>query len=359
MHSLILATALFSSVPFAAAHVRFLTAYGDANPSHHGASLGHRPDIPTAKYATQIPWQVDVTCFSSPLVPATKDSPYYAQKRKYFEQGCGATIYGIESYYNLGPTTYKTVAQRNKDYFMRPLVPGALTQTRKKTLALANSNKMAQATPGGYVEMVTWQVNDDGAGPFRCKLDESGTGQSFGSWLPGVHYDGGSAANSIYPATNFQHHKLRVPIPKNVNCQAQYGSYKNVCILRCENVAKNGPFGGCVPFQVMYPADKYNTGNGKYGNNNNNNNSDKNNNNKGGKKGGDKVVYGEPEKEVKYGDAGYDVGKDNYIERYGGDYKSSLKTRYKRDLEGKDARRARVADVEAALVEEAAGGVDM
>lgn len=319
------AIALLASIPQASAHCRFVDSWGDYNQNARGSVLGFRPDIPRGRYGSQIPWQVDVTCFSSPVVPATKDSPYYNQKRQWLGQSCGATLFGIESFYNLGPTTDQNMWQRNTKYYMRPMEAGALTQVKAKTTEFASQGKVPKASPGGWLKIAVFQVNDDGAGPFRCRIDESGTGTEFGSWIggegrTGIVYDGANAVNSLYAGRNWETHTLTVPIPQGVKCKAEYGSYKNVCMLRCENFAINGPFGGCVPFQVIYPtpppAPKPVV-----------------------------ITPNVPEAPVEYGNAGYDVGKGNYIESYGGDYKTSPRTgSKKRDIEGKLERRAQVKE---------------
>ncbi|KAF3922133.1 hypothetical protein AA313_de0207771 [Arthrobotrys entomopaga] len=328
------AVAILASITQVEAHCRFINAYGDYSPKYTCPALGFRPDIPRAKYGNQIPWQVDVTCFSSPVVPATKDSSYYHTKRKWLSQGCGATLFGIESYYNLGPTTDANMWERNTKYYMKPMAAGALTQVKAKTTDFAKKNQIARATPGGWISIDVFQVNDDGAGPFRCRIDEEGDGSSFGAWIggsgrTGIVYEGANAVKSLYPGRNGETHKLKVPIPKNVDCKAQYGKLKNICILRCENYAVNGPFGGCVPFQVIYPTPPPSP------------------------HPVEPNPPSKPEATPEYGDAGYNVGTGNYIESYGGDYKTSQYTgnKKKRGMDEKEKRRMKVsaeAEAEAA-----------
>ncbi|EPS35605.1 hypothetical protein H072_10971 [Dactylellina haptotyla CBS 200.50] len=313
------AAAILATISEVEAHCRFVNAYGNYNQNSRSRCLGFRPDIPRSRYGNQIPWQVDVTCFSSPVVPATKDSPYYHTPRKWLSQGCGATLFGIESYYNLGPTNDQNMWDRNTKYYMKPMEAGALTQVKAKTQEQADNGMMVRVTPGGWLKIDIFQVNDDGAGPFRCRIDQAGDGTSFGNYLGGIVYDGANAEKSVYPGRNWETHTLTAPIPKNIKCTAKYGRYNNVCIMRCENIAVNGPFGGCIPFQVVYPTPPPPP---------------------------QKVVinYDQPEAQPQYGNAGYNVGSGNYIESYGGDYKTSPRTgNKKRDMDAKEERRSSVA----------------
>ncbi|KAK6499983.1 hypothetical protein TWF481_010340 [Arthrobotrys musiformis] len=209
---------------------------------------------------------------------------------------------------------------RNYYFFMKYCPAGGYIQTKAETMKYADQGKMARSTPGGWVEMVVWQVNDDGAGPFRCRIDETGTGTKFGAWATVVKQPPGDQwKNSVNPWTNKQHNLLRVQLPKNIKCTAEYGKFKNVCMLRCENYAVNGPFGGCLPFQVIYPqpqvvpAPKPQPVKPQPSHN--------------------------PEPKPVYGDAGYDVGGGNYRD---GDYGSDSGGGYfkKREVREKKAKRA-------------------
>ncbi|KAK6528102.1 hypothetical protein TWF281_009355 [Arthrobotrys megalospora] len=351
------AFAILASISDVSAHVRFVDAYGNYNPAVKGANLGHNPGITVKNHGTaQYPGQFDTIAFSNPIIPPCCGSPFKKlnRPRQYLGQGCGTSLSLIYHYYNnnnlraphpsnqvITPAKLKGAElwkHRNWHFFMGPIPAGAYAQTKALTLQYANGKQIAQATPGGWIEIVTFQVNTDGAGPFRCRLDETGTGQHFGSWLvidkqppPGF---GSAGLKSKFPNGVGKRHFLRVQIPGKVQCKAQFGSVKNVCQLRCENIAQNGPFGGCVPFQVIYPqpqvvaAPEPKTVT---------------------------VTVGQPEPTSEPADPGYDVGGDGYSEdgysgggssegsSSGGGY-STIEEKRKRDIEQKNARRAAVAE---------------
>ncbi|KAK6525785.1 hypothetical protein TWF281_010829 [Arthrobotrys megalospora] len=318
------AVAILAYIPEASAHVRFLTAYGNWNSGYHIKPLGKEDWIVDGKdYGShQHPGQWDVTVFSSPAVPASWESPFKKIPRQWMAQGCGSTIGQVFLYYQktrpkeIQPPEYKNNADlgwkhANYHFLMAPIPAAALTQTKAEILKRANSNSMARATPGGWVEIVTWQVNDDGAGPYRCRIDETGTGENFGGWIKVLKQTPGEQSKySVNYGSNKQHHLLRAQVPQHVKCSASYGNFKNVCILRCENFAVNGPFGGCIPFQVIYPEPKVDPP----------------------PKATPIPVYtNKPEPTPDYGDPGYDVGYNNY--------KEATNYRRKRDVYKKKAKR--------------------
>ncbi|KAK6360532.1 hypothetical protein TWF730_006673 [Orbilia blumenaviensis] len=314
--------ATISELDRVSAHVRFVEAFGDYS-LVRGIKLGHWEALAVKNHgAHQDPGQYDVTVFSDPAVPACCKSPWVKRKRFWLEQGCGTSLKNIFDFYartgqrsgnaEISPAAYMHKNKishlrqhRNWHFFMGIIPPGAFVQTNAETLAFANRRQIAQATPGGWIQITTFQVNADGAGPFRCRLDESGTGQRFGlsddpnkgGWLIIDQQPGPGAGKekwkSVWPSGNNKRHTLRVRIPGDVKCKAQFGNVKNVCQLRCENFATNGPFGGCVPFQVIYPEPevvpppeaKTVT-----------------------------VTIGKPEPTSGTGDAGIDVGDDTYQE---------------------------------------------
>ncbi|KAK6345309.1 hypothetical protein TWF718_007228 [Orbilia javanica] len=267
--------ATISELDVVSAHVRFLEAFGDYS-LVRGMKLGHWDALAVKNHgAAQNPGQYDVITFSDPVVPACCSSWWHKQKRKrvWLEQGCGSSLKLIEDYYlatnsispngkiimkpHKPPRGYNHAHFVNYNFFQGTIPAGAYLQTAAETLKCAQRKQLAQATPGGWIQITTWQVNADGAGPFRCRLDETGTGKEFGDWLATDMQPGPGAGKekwkSVWPHGNNKRHTLRVRIPGNVKCKAKYGNVENLCMLRCENFATNGPFGGCVPFQVIYP----------------------------------------------------------------------------------------------------------
>lgn len=67
---------------------------------------------------------------------------------------------------------------------------------------------------------------------------------------------------------------VEIRIPDDMRCSGNVAGQNNVCMGRCKNPARAGPFGGCFPFQIA----NRNDGNRNNNNNNNNNNNFRNNN---------------------------------------------------------------------------------
>ncbi|KAH8923062.1 hypothetical protein BT69DRAFT_1219522 [Atractiella rhizophila] len=109
-------------------------------------------------------------------------------------------------------------------------------------MTAAVANGLATAASDGSVTMTVHQVNQDGAGPFTCDVDATGTGQSFQAMqvtqdVPGDVPFVGSLSRA--KATDFQ---LVAKMPAGMTCSGPGGA----CLVRCRNNAIAGPFGSCV-----------------------------------------------------------------------------------------------------------------
>ncbi|EPS38140.1 hypothetical protein H072_8136 [Dactylellina haptotyla CBS 200.50] len=130
----------------------------------------------------------------------------------------------------------------------------------------ATKKQITQATAGGWLQVSVHVVNDDGLAPFRCKIDQSAGGWAGGrnewdGWLTvddaGVLQEDpndprGRAFRAIGQPSDGN---MVVKLPKDLNCVGETlgGQIKNLCLVRCENFAASGPFGGCIFFQQYKP----------------------------------------------------------------------------------------------------------
>ncbi|KAK6525838.1 hypothetical protein TWF281_010881 [Arthrobotrys megalospora] len=114
---------------------------------------------------------------------------------------------------------------------------------------------LPKVVPGGTLRMTVWQVNQDGGGPFKCKIDYKGTAQSWTSEGLKVETNCQGNAHSIRSWGGPSACSLTVHLPSNLNCAGKYDTDR-ICIVRCENFAVNGPFGGCVAVQQLKPVVK-------------------------------------------------------------------------------------------------------
>ncbi|CAN8102569.1 unnamed protein product [Discula destructiva] len=106
---------------------------------------------------------------------------------------------------------------------------------------------LPQVTPGGPVEMTIHQVNGDGAGPYECMVNADGTAQT---WQPidvTTNVPGQNGRNRDGATTDFP---LNAELPANQNCTGTVAGQENVCLVRCQNPANAGPFGGVIPVQM-------------------------------------------------------------------------------------------------------------
>ncbi|KAF1965951.1 hypothetical protein BU23DRAFT_560646 [Bimuria novae-zelandiae CBS 107.79] len=109
----------------------------------------------------------------------------------------------------------------------------------------------------GTITMTFHQVNQDGAGPLTAQIDATSGGTDPAAFqdaqvtqdVPGIGIGGLSAATT----TDFP---VKVQMPQGMTCQGTAGGASNVCIVRMQNSALAGPFGGSAAFTQSTAAKK-------------------------------------------------------------------------------------------------------
>lgn len=109
-----------------------------------------------------------------------------------------------------------------------------------------NGGDMPQISAGGSVMMTLHQVNGDGAGPYECMIDSTGTGSQWTKMQVTTNIPG-QRSRSRAKATDFP---LTAKVAADQTCTGTAGGMEGVCMVRCNNAARAGPFGGCVPVQM-------------------------------------------------------------------------------------------------------------
>ncbi|KAK1989688.1 hypothetical protein LX36DRAFT_754601 [Colletotrichum falcatum] len=121
-----------------------------------------------------------------------------------------------------------------------------LEQGTKAIMAMTG-DMLPQITPGSTLEMTVHQVNADGGGPYDCMINSDATGADWTNidvplTIPGQNSRNRAGATTDYP--------LRATIPAGQTCTGTVAGQANVCLVRCQNAARAGPFGGVVPVQM-------------------------------------------------------------------------------------------------------------
>jgi hypothetical protein len=111
-----------------------------------------------------------------------------------------------------------------------------------------NGATLPQVSAGGSVMMTVHQVNSDGAGPYTCMVDASGTGANWQAATVTTNLPGNDRGRNR--DTQMQDLPLTVSMPAGMTCTGTVAGQSNVCMVRCQNPARAGPFGGCVPVQM-------------------------------------------------------------------------------------------------------------
>ncbi|KAK0714950.1 hypothetical protein B0H67DRAFT_644757 [Lasiosphaeris hirsuta] len=107
--------------------------------------------------------------------------------------------------------------------------------------------ELPQVSQGGEVQMTLHQVNADGGGPYTCMINADATGQQWTNIQVTTTPPGRNSRNREGAATDFP---LVAAIPAAQNCTGTVAGQDNVCLVRCQNDARAGPFGGVVPVQL-------------------------------------------------------------------------------------------------------------
>jgi len=116
---------------------------------------------------------------------------------------------------------------------------------------------MPTASDDGTVTMNFHQINQDGAGPLTAMVDGTSGGTDKAAFqkatvtknVPGIGIGGLSAAAVMdFP--------VEVKMPAGMTCDASVAGVNNVCVMKLQNKAAAGPFGGAVAFTQTAAAKK-------------------------------------------------------------------------------------------------------
>ncbi|KAK8010272.1 hypothetical protein PG990_009237 [Apiospora arundinis] len=116
-----------------------------------------------------------------------------------------------------------------------------------KAIMAETGAQLPQVTPGGEVDMTLHQVNADGGGPYTCMMSADGTGTKWTDIQVMQSPPGQNSRNRDGAKTDFP---LKAAIPADAKCTGTVAGQENVCLVRCQNAARAGPFGGVVPVQM-------------------------------------------------------------------------------------------------------------
>jgi hypothetical protein len=134
---------------------------------------------------------------------------------------------------------------------------GTTEQGVAKAAGAGASSGLPTCSDKGEITMTFHQVNQDGAGPLTAQIDATSGGKDASAFqdaqvtqnVPGIGIGGLSAAQT----TDFP---VKVQMPAGMTCSGSVGGANNVCIVRLQNAALAGPFGGSAAFTMSAGAKK-------------------------------------------------------------------------------------------------------
>ncbi|OTB08895.1 hypothetical protein M426DRAFT_71144 [Hypoxylon sp. CI-4A] len=116
-----------------------------------------------------------------------------------------------------------------------------------QAIMAATDDQLPQVTAGGELKMTLHQVNADGAGPYTCMINDDGTGADWDDIEVTQSPPGDDSRDRDGNETDFP---LTAAIPADQECTGTVAGQDNACLVRCQNGAGAGPFGGVVPVQM-------------------------------------------------------------------------------------------------------------
>lgn len=134
-------------------------------------------------------------------------------------------------------------------------------------MALSGST-LPQVSQGGSVSGTLHIVTSDGAGPYKAMVDTTGTGTNWQpmdvvTQVPGTRGNIQKSekrawarllqrAGIMKRATNInEDFPFKVTMPADATCTGTVAGQSNVCMVKLVNPSNAGPFGGCVPVQMV------------------------------------------------------------------------------------------------------------
>nr|QGP74445.1 EWCA7 [Podosphaera xanthii] len=136
----------------------------------------------------------------------------------------------------------------NVDACGETLGGGPIEPAQQMAKLVQDSNGLPMVSQGGMIMMTLHQVNGDGAGPYSCMIDSTGTGTGGWTKMEVATNVPGKNSRSKAKAQDFP---LEAKIAADQTCTGSMAGMDNICMVRCNNEANAGPFGGCVPVQMM------------------------------------------------------------------------------------------------------------
>ncbi|KAK6336938.1 hypothetical protein TWF718_009727 [Orbilia javanica] len=216
------------------------------------------------------PFQFDVTVFDRKVV-------HNGWNKIYEPTGCGTTIQShIHWVQKYNEADWLRVAREGKGWYWleHDTPPGGRINVTAQIHKMAQNEKsktqrkdsasgqflntgIPKVVPGGTLSATIWQVNQDGGGPFKCMIDYNGTGDSWKVINDGPHNPSSNCGGDSYSIRGWGGASactMTYQLPADLDCKGNYGpDAQNICIVRCENYAVNGPFGGCMAVQQLRP----------------------------------------------------------------------------------------------------------
>ncbi|KAJ9243946.1 hypothetical protein DTO169E5_2288 [Paecilomyces variotii] len=134
---------------------------------------------------------------------------------------------------------------------------GTVEEGVKAAAGTGATSGLPTCSDNGTISMTYHQVNQDGAGPLTAMIDPTSGGTDPNAFQQATVTQDIPGDNKLsldgVTKTDFP---IQVQMPAGMTCSGTVGGVKNVCIVRVNNNALAGPFGGSAAFTQSAAATK-------------------------------------------------------------------------------------------------------
>jgi hypothetical protein len=127
--------------------------------------------------------------------------------------------------------------------------PGTVENANAQTAGKGAQGGLPTVAQNGVVNLNFHQVNADGAGPYTAAVDPTSGGTDEAAFQPATMAVNVPGKNSLDGQNKASDMQLQVQMPAGMKCAGNVAGQQNVCVVRIQNQALAGPFGGSAVFQ--------------------------------------------------------------------------------------------------------------
>ncbi|EPS41828.1 hypothetical protein H072_4236 [Dactylellina haptotyla CBS 200.50] len=247
------------------ARLVIIDAWGSNKPSIHGYGLGY--DQKNDRKGLGFSRVQDVAVFNRYV---RHDG---SKSTNYLPNGCGFSGMSVGNWYRKNRNALWKEKGDKLFFKMAPAEARIPVSKQVENLSLQAGQNRVRVCPATKRKLKTGipriapgktfvVITEEFSGKNRlinCRIDYKGTASSWTRQLKNVGCIQGGRRETKGACTRDKLRRItgyRFAIPKDLNCRGVYGPFsgiRDICMIRCQDAAENGPFGACIPAKQVRP----------------------------------------------------------------------------------------------------------